>query len=363
MTRAPSASSRPGRSATSRLQVTGTDRSAAGSRRVRNTVAAPRRDSWATCPSTQTSPSRPIHSATLRATVRTGQGASGVEGAVMPRGCQTGSAPSARTPDGDRPGICETPTAGVFLLSQRPVGAATALLPASPGAPGSVVRERTGAVLVIPISVVDVRDAEPLVLEVIRSGVLAQGPMVQRLEDAFADVVGVRHAVAVNNGTTALVAALQVQDLEPGDEVVTSPFTFAATVNAVLEAGATVRFADIREEDFAVDPALVAARVGERTRVLLPVHLYGQTADMGPITELARERGLHVVEDAAQAHGAAYEGRAAGSFGTGCFSFYATKNRTTGEGGMVTTDEDGVGDRLEPLRKQGTAAGHRYWAP
>ena len=215
----------------------------------------------------------------------------------------------------------------------------------------------------IPISVVDVRDAEPLVLEVIRSGVLAQGPMVQRLEEAFAGVVGVRHAVAVNNGTTALVAALQVLDLEPGDEVVTSPFTFAATLNAVLEAGATARFADIREEDFAVDPALVAARVGEHTRVLLPVHLYGQTADMGPITELARERGLHVVEDAAQAHGAAYGGRAAGSFGTGCFSFYATKNLTTGEGGMVTTDDDGVADRLRLLRNQGMRQRYRYEVP
>jgi perosamine synthetase len=216
---------------------------------------------------------------------------------------------------------------------------------------------------VIPISVVDVRDAEPLVLEVIRSGVLAQGPMVQRLEEAFATVVGVRHAVAVSNGTTALVAALQVLDLRPGDEVVTSPFTFAATLNAALEAGATVRFADIREDDFAVDPDLVAARVGERTRVLLPVHLYGQTADMGPITALARERGLHVVEDAAQAHGATYGGRAAGSFGVGCFSFYATKNLTTGEGGMVTTDDDGLADRLRVLRNQGMRQRYQYEVP
>ena len=215
----------------------------------------------------------------------------------------------------------------------------------------------------IPISVVDVRDAEPLVLEVIRSGVLAQGPMVQRLEEAFATVVGVRHAVAVSNGTTALVAALQVLDLRPGDEVVTSPFTFAATLNAALEAGATVRFADIREDDFAVDPDLVAARVGERTRALLPVHLYGQTADMGPITALARERGLHLVEDAAQAHGATYGGRAAGSFGLGCFSFYATKNLTTGEGGMVTTDDDGLADRLRVLRNQGMRQRYQYEVP
>jgi dTDP-4-amino-4,6-dideoxygalactose transaminase len=216
---------------------------------------------------------------------------------------------------------------------------------------------------VIPISVVDVRDAEPLVLEVIRSGVLAQGPMVQRLEESFAAVVGVRHAVAVSNGTTALVAALQVLDLRPGDEVVTSPFTFAATLNAALEAGATVRFADIREDDFAIDPDLVAARVGARTRALLPVHLYGQTADMGPISALARERGLHLVEDAAQAHGATYDGRAAGSFGLGCFSFYATKNLTTGEGGMVTTDDDGLADRLRVLRNQGMRQRYQYEVP
>jgi dTDP-4-amino-4,6-dideoxygalactose transaminase len=216
---------------------------------------------------------------------------------------------------------------------------------------------------VIPISVVDVRDAEPLVLEVIRSGVLAQGPMVQRLEESFAAVVGVRHAVAVSNGTTALVAALQVLDLRPGDEVVTSPFTFAATLNAALEAGATVRFADIREDDFAIDPDLVAARVGARTRALLPVHLYGQTADMGPISALARERGLHLVEDAAQAHGATYDGRAAGSFGLGCFSFYATKNLTTGEGGMVTTDDDGLADRVRVLRNQGMRQRYQYEVP
>jgi perosamine synthetase len=213
---------------------------------------------------------------------------------------------------------------------------------------------------VIPISVVDVRDAEPLVLEVIRSGVIAQGPMVKRLEEAFAEIVGVRHAVAVNNGTTSLVAALQVLDLEPGDEVVTSPFTFVATLNAILEAGATARFADIREDDFAVDPAAVAAAVGDRVKVLMPVHLYGQTADMGPLMDIARDRGLHVVEDSAQAHGATYEGKGAGSFGIGSFSFYATKNLTTGEGGMITTDDDAIADRLRVLRNQGMRQRYQY---
>ena len=216
---------------------------------------------------------------------------------------------------------------------------------------------------VIPISKVDVRDAEALVIDVLRSGSIAQGPMVERLEQAFAEVVGVPHAVAVNNGTTALVAALQVLDLGPGDEVVTSPFTFAATLNAILEAGGTARFADIREEDFAIDPAGVEAVVGGRTAVVMPVHLYGQTADMGPLTAITRRHGLHLVEDAAQAHGAAYRGRGAGAFGTGCFSFYATKNLTTGEGGMITTSDAAVADRLRVLRNQGMRARYEYEVP
>jgi dTDP-4-amino-4,6-dideoxygalactose transaminase len=225
---------------------------------------------------------------------------------------------------------------------------------------GRVSTDPNGSSVVIPISVVDVREAESLVLDVIRSGVIAQGPMVKRFEDAFAEVLGVRHAVAVNNGTTALVASLQVLDLQPGDEVVTSPFTFVATLNAILEAGATARFADIREEDFAVDPSAVAAAVGDRTKVLMPVHLYGQTADMDPIMAIAGERGLHVVEDAAQAHAATYNGAAAGSFGIGCFSFYATKNLTTGEGGMITTNDDAIADRLRVLRNQGMRQRYQY---
>ncbi|HWO58631.1 MAG TPA: DegT/DnrJ/EryC1/StrS family aminotransferase [Umezawaea sp.] len=219
----------------------------------------------------------------------------------------------------------------------------------------------------IPITVVDVRDAEPYVLEVLRSGVIAQGPMVKRFEDTFAEIAGVKHAVAVNNGTTALVAAIQALDLRPGDEVVTSPFTFIATLNAILEAGATARFADIREDDFCVDPDAMADAIGPRTKVLMPVHLYGQTADMGKIAPLAEERGLALVEDAAQAHGAKFDGRPAGSFGLGCFSFYATKNITTGEGGIITTDDDAIDAKLRILRNQGmrqryeyVMAGHNY---
>lgn len=213
----------------------------------------------------------------------------------------------------------------------------------------------------IPITVVEFgKEEEDLVLEVIRSGNVAQGPKVQELETRFAELVGVKHAVAVNNGTTALVAALQVLDLEPGDEVVTSPFTFVATLNAILEAGATARFADISEDDYNVTAATLAEAIGERTRVLMPVHLYGQIADMAGISALAHDRGLALVEDTAQSHGSTQDGRGAGSFGLGTFSFYATKNITTGEGGIITTNDDVLADRLRVLRNQGMRARYQY---
>ncbi|MCE7004885.1 DegT/DnrJ/EryC1/StrS family aminotransferase [Kibdelosporangium philippinense] len=212
----------------------------------------------------------------------------------------------------------------------------------------------------IPITVVDVADAEPYVLEVLRSGVIAQGPMVKRFEDAFAKVAGVEHAVAVNSGTTALVASIEVLDLQPGDEVITSPFTFVATLNAILEAGASVRFADIRTEDFNIDPDVVAKAVTPRTKVLMPVHLYGQMADMTKLMPLAQEHGLAVVEDSAQAVGATLDGNPAGSYGLGCFSLYATKNITTAEGGVITTNDAVLADRLRVLRNQGMRARYQY---
>lgn len=215
----------------------------------------------------------------------------------------------------------------------------------------------------IPITVVDVRDAEHLVVEVLRSGSIAQGPMVERLEAGFARIAGTRHALAVNSGTTALVAALQVLGIEPGDEVITSPFTFVATLNAILQAGATVRFADIGADDFALDPERVAELITARTKAIMPVHLFGQTADMGKLFPLAAEHGLHVVEDAAQAVGAAFRGRPAGSFGMGCFSLYATKNVTTAEGGVITTDDDELADRLRLLRNQGMRTRYAYEIP
>jgi dTDP-4-amino-4,6-dideoxygalactose transaminase len=210
-------------------------------------------------------------------------------------------------------------------------------------------------------------EEEELVLKVLRSGNIAQGPVVAEFEKRFAELVGVKHAIAVNNGTTSLVASLQVMDLEPGDEVLTSPFTFVATVNAALEAGASVTFADINESDFNLNPASVREQVTSRTKVLIPVHLYGQTADMGPLMDIAQANDLFVLEDSAQSHGATYEGKQAGSFGIGSFSFYATKNLTTGEGGIITTNDDKLADRLRVLRNQGMreryvyeVAGHNY---
>jgi dTDP-4-amino-4,6-dideoxygalactose transaminase len=151
-----------------------------------------------------------------------------------------------------------------------------------------------------------------------------------------------------------------VLDLQPGDEVITSPFTFVATLNAILEAGATARFADIRADDFNIDPAAVEAQIGPRTKVLMPVHLYGQMADMNALVPLAEKHGLAMVEDAAQAVGATLDGRPAGSYGLGCFSLYATKNVTTAEGGVITTSDDAVADRLRVLRNQGMRAKYQY---
>lgn len=212
----------------------------------------------------------------------------------------------------------------------------------------------------IPVTVVTITDEQQeLVAEVLRTGQLAQGAFVERFEQEFAALHGVAHAIAVNNGTTALIAAMKGIDLQPGDEVITSPFTFVATLNAILEAGAIARFADIGD-DFNMRPDLAETLVNGRTRALMPVHLYGLVADMDAFTRLATTNDLEIVEDAAQAVGATYQGRHAGSFGVGCFSLYATKNVSTGEGGVITTNDDDLADRLRVLRNQGMRNRYEY---
>lgn len=215
----------------------------------------------------------------------------------------------------------------------------------------------------IPISRVDLpADTEDRVLAVLRSGRLAQGEVVEEFEHGFADLHEVRHAIAVNSGTTALVAAMQALELGPGDEVITTPFTFVATLNAILEAGATARFADIGD-DYNVLPESIAALVTDRTRALMPVHLYGYPVDLDAVGVIAQRHGLTIIEDAAQAVAATYNGKPVGNAGIGCFSLYATKNLSTGEGGMVTTNDDVIADRLRLLRNQGMRARYIYEMP
>ena len=215
----------------------------------------------------------------------------------------------------------------------------------------------------IPVSKVIVGEEEERgVLEVLRSGMLAQGQKVAALEEAFAAAHHVAHAVAVSNGTVALTAALRALGIGPGDEVITTPFSFNATLNSILEVGATARFADIRD-DFTIDPDAVSALINDRTSAIMPVHLYGLPADMTALARLARRHGLAVIEDAAQAIGATCAGHSVGSFGVGTFSLYGTKNITCGEGGIVVTDDDQVADRLRLLRNQGMRARYEYDVP
>jgi dTDP-4-amino-4,6-dideoxygalactose transaminase len=155
------------------------------------------------------------------------------------------------------------------------------------------------------------------------------------------------------NGTVAQEAVLHALGIGPGDEVITVSFSFNATVSVILRAGATPVFVDVREDDFCMDPALVEAAITPRTKAIMPVHLYGLMADMDPLVEIAGRHGLVIIEDAAQAHGAAYHGRRAGQFGPAMFSLYATKNLMTGEGGFATTDDDGIADRLRLFRNHG----------
>jgi dTDP-4-amino-4,6-dideoxygalactose transaminase len=206
----------------------------------------------------------------------------------------------------------------------------------------------------IPVSKPDFGpDDEQAVLEVLRSGMLAMGRRSAQFEEAWAAYCGVRHAVLMANGTVALEAILRALGIGPGDEVITVSFTFNATVSAVVQTGARPVFVDVRADDFCMDPDLVAAAISPRTKAILPVHLYGLMADMDPLVEVAERHGIPIIEDAAQAHGATYHGRRAGTFGPAMFSLYATKNLATGEGGFATTDDDALADRLRLYRNQG----------
>lgn len=198
------------------------------------------------------------------------------------------------------------------------------------------------------------------VLDVLASGQLAQGSRVAAFERRFAQLCQVSEAIAVSSGTAALQLALLAHDIGPGDEVITTPFSFAATANAILMAGATPVFVDIEADTLNLDPAQVEAAITPRTKALLPVHLYGHPAAMRQFKSLAATYRLALIEDACQAHAASIDGQMAGSFGAGCFSFYATKNMTTGEGGMVTTNDTAFAERLRLLRSHGQQERYRH---
>jgi dTDP-4-amino-4,6-dideoxygalactose transaminase len=213
----------------------------------------------------------------------------------------------------------------------------------------------------IPIARPDIGQEEiTAVTEVLQSGMIAQGRKVKELEDRWAEMVGVKHAIAVGNGTLALMAIFAGIGLGPGDEVITVSHTFAATANAILSTGATPVFVDIEPDTYLIDAKKLEQAITPRTRAICPVHLFGLVADMDMIRAIADRHGLVVVEDACQAHGATFRGRMAGSFGHGAFSLYATKNMTTAEGGFVTTDDEALADWLRLYRNQGMRARYQF---
>jgi dTDP-4-amino-4,6-dideoxygalactose transaminase len=196
---------------------------------------------------------------------------------------------------------------------------------------------------------------------VLESGQFILGREVTALEEEFASYCDVKHAIGVNSGSSALHLALLAAGIKPGDEVITVPFTFYATAAAIGYVGAIPVYVDIHPRTFNLDVTRVEAAITQRTRAILPVHLYGQPADMDPILEIARRHKLIVIEDVAQAHGAEYKGRRAGGIGDiGCFSFYPTKNLgAAGEGGMLTTNNSEYARTIAMLRNWGEE--HRYY--
>jgi dTDP-4-amino-4,6-dideoxygalactose transaminase len=191
------------------------------------------------------------------------------------------------------------------------------------------------------------------VLDVLDSGIIAQGPRVKAFEESFAAMCGVKHAIATTSGTTALHVAMLANGIGKGDEVITSAFTFIASANSVLYVGAIPVFVDIDPATFNINPDLIEAAITTRTKAILPIHLYGLPCNMDRIMMIAEKHGLIVIEDACQSHGAEYKGRKVGSFGTGTFSLYPTKNMTSGEGGMITTNDPVIDEKCRVLRQHG----------
>lgn len=197
--------------------------------------------------------------------------------------------------------------------------------------------------------------------EVMQSGILAQGARVAQLEEDFARYCGTKYAVAVNSGTAAIHAALHAAGIKEGDEVITVPFSFIATINPILMVGATPVLVDINPATFSMDPSKLKAAITQKTKAIIPVHLYGQVVDWDEIHEIAKEHNLVVIEDACQAVGSEYKNIKAGNLGAlGCFSLYATKNIMSGEGGIITTNDEAYMTKLKQFRQHGMSAPYVY---
>lgn len=198
--------------------------------------------------------------------------------------------------------------------------------------------------------------------KVVESGRYILGDNVSELEKEFSQLVGTKHAIGVANGTEAIHLALKAAGVKSGDEVITSAFTFVATAEAIVYCGAKPVFADIDPETFNLDPGSVETKITSKTKAILPVHLYGLSADMDPIMALAKKHNLIVIEDCAQATGAEYRGKQVGSIGTaGCFSFFPTKNLGCfGDGGMITTNDDNIAQEIRVLRGHGSRTTYHH---
>ncbi|MGH2533354.1 MAG: DegT/DnrJ/EryC1/StrS family aminotransferase [Thermomicrobiales bacterium] len=218
----------------------------------------------------------------------------------------------------------------------------------------------------IPVAEPMLGEAEvEAVVECIRSGwISSKGAYVEAFERAFPAFCQASYGVSTSNGTTALHLALLALDVGPGDEVIVPTLTFVATANAARYVGASVVFADCDPATWCIDPRAIEAAITERTKAIIPVHLYGHPCDMDAIGAIAGRHGIAVIEDAAEAHGAEIRGRRVGSFGTmACFSFYGNKVFTTGEGGMVVTDDAALAAKMRQLRDHGMDPTRKYWHP
>lgn len=209
---------------------------------------------------------------------------------------------------------------------------------------------------------VDIRELEMLA-QVIKSNQLSclDGNLVRTFENEFAQLLGVKHAIAVNSGTAALFVAMRAWGIKPGDEVIVPPFTFMASASSVLHNNAIPVFADIEVKTYNMDPEDAIKKITDKTKAIMPVHLAGMPADMGPLIDVCKEKNIMLLEDACQAHMAKFNGKYVGTVGdAGAFSFYPSKNMTTGEGGMITTDNEELAEVCRQLRHHGEEAWYKF---